>query len=119
MGSIIVKPERDKDFYMIWSSIVDEPTGWGSRKFLLSEEGHLSDGLRREELFDRADERSSSSYLFPETWDEDWSLNFAQAGTIPRSRMFKLAEVLSKVGYDEVWYEHADVLALLDPFEDE
>lgn len=32
MGSTIVKCSPDEDFYVIWSSVVDGPTAWGTRE---------------------------------------------------------------------------------------
>lgn len=114
MGSIVIKPNRDEDLYLIWSSIVDAPTYYGSREELLDDEIHW---LTPEHI-DRADATSSSSLIFPETWDKDWSLIFMNSGSIPRSRMKALLEVLLSRPDDGREWEDPNVLALLDPFED-
>jgi hypothetical protein len=113
MGSIVVKPERYEDLYIIWSSIVEAPTYWGSRSELVRE-GPL---WLKMEYFDRADACSSSSQIFPESWEEDWGLIFMQSGFIRRSRMKALVEVMESRPDDGLDYEDPRVLALLEPLD--
>lgn len=60
MPKYIVKPDRNEDFYVNWSEIVDSPTAWGTKseveKILGYEPGSADD------RFQRADETGTSSY---------------------------------------------------------
>lgn len=57
MPSFIVKPVRDEDFYVEWSTVVDAPTAWGSRVELSRLLGPRASAPER---FDRADEFGTS-----------------------------------------------------------
>ena len=57
MPTFIVKPKRDEDFYVEWSTVVDCPTGYGSLKDLVT--GYSQDS-GRVERFERADEFGTS-----------------------------------------------------------
>jgi len=70
MPSHIVKPERDKydDFYIVWSSVVDNLTAAGTRAEFLAEHSDWGDRL------DRADEYGSSAIWAdpaPYGWEDD------------------------------------------------
>ena len=54
MPTFIVKPKRDEDFYVLWSTVVDAPTGYGMRAELIGPFGGPA------ERFDRADEYGTS-----------------------------------------------------------
>lgn len=55
MPTYIIKPSRDEDFYVWWSTVVDAPIGWGPRDYVpLDNEGSP-------ERFARADERGTSA----------------------------------------------------------
>ena len=55
MPTYIIKPSRDEDFYVWWSTVVSAPIGWGPRDYVpLGSEG-------RPERFARADERGTSA----------------------------------------------------------
>lgn len=56
MGHTIIKPRRDEDFYVVYSSVVDAPIQWGTRAELESSYEHAA-----AERFSRADETGSSS----------------------------------------------------------
>lgn len=73
MPSYIIKPEPDQDFYVIWSTIVDGPTEWGTRAEV--EEHLLAEAARHQaaetaQRFDRADETGSSAH---ERGNGDWT----------------------------------------------
>jgi hypothetical protein len=58
MPSFIVKPERDVDFYVVWSTVVDSVTYAGSRAELIAD---LGTGVGTEPArFARADRHGSS-----------------------------------------------------------
>lgn len=116
MGQVIIKPERDKDYYIIWSDNVDAPVAFGTRSAL----EEYPDGVRTAENFARADETSSSSRRFPETWAEDWSMVFQNTGLIRRSRMMDLVRRIEYI-WDDLygWHKDPEIRALLDPFEEE
>lgn len=50
MPTYIIKPSRDEDFYVWWSTIVDAPVAWGPR-----------DDSEPAERWERADERGTSA----------------------------------------------------------
>lgn len=57
MPSFIVKPVSTEDFYVVWSTVVDAPTGYGSRRELTA----LLAGIEGSpDRFDRADEFGTS-----------------------------------------------------------
>lgn len=79
MPTYIIKPSRDEDFYVWWSTVVDAPIGWGPRDYVpLGSEG-------RPERFARADERGTSANWpdwpveeMPFGWnDSEWSITMA------------------------------------------
>jgi len=55
--SFIVKPIADEDFYVVWSTVVDAPTGCGSREELARDLGPAKGAPER---FDRADKFGTS-----------------------------------------------------------
>jgi len=57
MPSYIVKPLADEDFYVVWSTVLDAPTTFGSRAELAAGLGHQEDTSER---LDRADEYGTS-----------------------------------------------------------
>lgn len=80
MPSYIIKPRKDEDFYVVWSTVVDTVTGWGTRKEL---EGDAWLGRRKgaadAERFDRADEKGSSTsgeIADWYTWDDPMGSEF-------------------------------------------
>jgi hypothetical protein len=75
MGVAIIKPESDRDLYVLWSSVVDNVTGVGTRQeiveFWREEYGRSSlDGLDR--ALARADATGTSDRTFRfGGWDDD------------------------------------------------
>lgn len=65
MGHTIIKPVRDEDFYVVYSSVVDAPIQCGTRAEL--ERTYDSAGADR---FERADEHGTSSMHRWHGWDE-------------------------------------------------
>lgn len=58
MPSFIVKPRAGEDFYVVWSTVVDAPTMFGTRDELISDYPSRSEFAS--ERFDRADEYGTS-----------------------------------------------------------
>lgn len=109
MGIYIIKPERDRDFYVAWVSGVDGPGYWGTR-------AHVTDCLTPEdgapERFDRADATGTSMRDGGDGWDGPYGAGFLvlnggrDRGWIPRGRMIE-------------WLEAGAPSEMLDPLEDD
>lgn len=62
MPTFIIKPDRDQDFYVAWSSIVDAPTAWGDRdEVARAVADYDGPGEAKPDRFDRADRHGSSA----------------------------------------------------------
>lgn len=61
MPSLIVKPEKDVDFYVVWSSVVDNITAAGTRRELQHSSFLYYKGEAGNDRFDRADQYGSSA----------------------------------------------------------
>lgn len=120
MGNIIIKPERDQDFYVGWSTIVEAPTWFGSRAEAVGyvTEDHRTHGGPSdppEERLARADRLGSS--IKPEAgygfgyWDDE-DFIYEQRGTLPRKHLIEACRLLAADDEAGVW-------DLLEPFEDE
>jgi hypothetical protein len=120
MPSYIVKCDPDQDFYVMWSSIVDAPTAWGSRTEIEAP-SWLEPAAIAAERFHRADEYGTSAQwgadqpgtaiIRPYAWDSDGFI-YLQQGLLPRARLRELCERLEKD-------DQADVTDMLEPFEDD
>lgn len=111
MPNYLIKPERDEDLYVDWSTIVEAPVAWGPKWFLQE----ADPATYKDERFERADEYSTSALWFESYWEKQGYEIYMQQGTIPRSRLKELTEVLEIEGISD---DDPRVLALLDPFED-
>lgn len=106
MGRYIIKPERDVNFYVEWSTVVDAPTAYGTRKQFLK---YLDkDGPKRMERADRLG--TSAIAPFVHHWD-DSGMIYEQQGWLKRENLRALCDRL-------IQDENADVSDLLTPFED-
>lgn len=65
MGHWIIKPVRDEDFYVVYSSVVDAPIQFGTRAQLEASYKHAA-----ADRFARADERGTSNLDGWDGWDE-------------------------------------------------
>ena len=123
MPSIIIKPERDRDLYVIWSTVVEAPLTWGDRKQTLA--WAIDDWRRRQPgqtpdlmsepagRLDRADIHGTSAaggYAFFGRWDYDGFM-YEQRGILPRAALARACELLEADRESEVWN-------LLQPFEE-
>lgn len=112
MPSYIVKPDRVRDFYVLWSTIVDAPTAFGTRAELTAE---ADLGPQAAERFARADEFGSSCRVGETApwygWDYK-AIIYNQQGILRRHRLRAVCELL-RVG------DAAGVKLLLDQFKEE
>lgn len=107
MPRFIIKPDRELDLYVDWSTIVDAPCMWGTREEMLAA------GVTLERL-DRAEATGSScageiADLY--SWSHQMFM-YLQEGVLSRTRM---AELLDRLSVDR----DADVSDLLAPFDDD
>lgn len=117
MPTYIIKPEPNRNFYILWSTITDSPTAWGDRAEI---EGYLiEDGLkslqdRMAPRFLRADGRGTSvdwgNPPFFGGWNDE-GLMYEQRGILPRRHLTRVTELLEAGDASGVW-------DLLEPFED-
>lgn len=111
MPSYVVKPVKDEDFYVLWSSVVDAPVAFGPRSFMLDhltrQPGNRHDPATR---LDRADD-TGTSVVDAEVygWDDDIFI-YLQQGILRRGR---LKELCVRLGQDV----NADVSDLLERFD--
>ena len=112
---IIIKPERDRDMYVEWSTVVDVPTAYGDRaemlRILHGDPGAADRSDTPERRLARADELGSSSQVGEFWWDDDVFV-FRQDGMLARKDLVRAVELLA-AGRDD------EVLALLAPFDDD
>lgn len=112
MPQFIIKADRERDAYIEWSTVVDAPVAIGTRADFLAESA--------EERMARTDAQGTSARGYnwlPPTqqeggWDDD-GLIYMQRGTLPRSRLGDLFDLLDADINAEVPDEW------LTPFEDE
>jgi hypothetical protein len=113
VGHILIKPVRDRDEYVYWSTIVEVPLWSGSRAEALvdleRESRDSAGGI--EARLARADLYGSSALDGCCRWDDD-ALIYEQRGSLPRQHLFRAARLLAEGRDAEVW-------DLLVPFEDE
>ncbi len=118
MPSVVIKPDRDRDEYVVWSTVTESPHGFGSRAEVVE---LLRDGIRRsdedrrdpESPVARADKWGSSA--MPAWGEGHWGDDvfiYHQAGILRRHFLGRAARLLA-AGRER------DVLELLEPFEDE
>ncbi len=119
MPSVVIKPDRVRDEYVIWSTVTESPHGYGSRAEVIE---LLRGGIRRNDAEDRANPEAAvaradvwGSSAFPEWgfghWDDE-SFIYQQSGSLPRDCLWR-ASVL------QCEERERDILDLLDPFEDD
>lgn len=125
MGEVIIKPDADHDFYVIWSDGTESPIAFGTRAQLLehlsaSDQVHrcpagghpLSECARPYALLNRADAfGSTASHGYRLGHWPDRALVYRQHGLLRREDLAAACELLAQGRDDEV-------LTLLRPFED-
>jgi hypothetical protein len=107
---VIIKPNRDIDEYVVWSTMCERPHFVGSREEVHRFVGPGDPHNLTKGRLDRADEKGTSSFFGEGGYGE--GLIFEQRGYIASER---LAE-FSKLVLDDKLQE---ALVLCEPFEDE
>lgn len=117
MGKQIIKVAPDRDLYVEWSSVVEAPTAWGTRDWMVEHlratatgDGWTSPFDQVEQRLRRADKAGTSAFECGCGWDDAGEI-YMQQGFLPRRR---LGELIAQ-------YEAGTeaVSDLLEPFEDE
>jgi hypothetical protein len=111
MGHIVIKPRRDRDEYVYWSTVVEAPIGYGSRDEMLHALADDWPADPPEVRLARTDKTGSSSKDVDYGWD-DTELIYEQRGMLAREHLYRAAALLREGRESEVW----DLLA---PFEGE
>ncbi len=118
MPTIVIKPERDLDFYVGWSTITENPHWWGNRSdaltYLIEDvekpHGDKTDPVAR---LVRADSNGTSAlggFVFFGRWDYE-AFIYEQRGYLPRTLLIAACEELGRKNDPGVW-------DLLQPLED-
>lgn len=103
MPRFIIKPKPDEDFYVEWSTIVDDWTKAGTREEMLED--------FEEERLERADKNGSSAYPRLFHWDtEEFSL-----GQYPSQGHFAHVKRADLREYVTVQWNNGEPLTLTDP----
>lgn len=115
MPSFIVKPTRDRDFYVRWSTVVDDVTACGSRAELLEYLTKFKPyGEADPARFDRADETGTSAV--PDVgwfgWDDDvfWLGQYEENRAVKRADLEAYAVALCSDGEQDAAIEHTYLL---------
>ncbi len=98
MGRALIKPERDEDFYVEWSSIVDMPVRWGSRQNFLDATDSEEAWQAMLKRLAQVDERSRTHGMEMYSWDRDFELIVQQEGYLKRSQMAEFMKTLTEDG---------------------
>lgn len=116
MGTIVIKPERDRDFYIGWSTITENPHWWGPRAEVtayIAESAH-PDHLdsQPERRLARADRHGTSDMSIRDGGWDDAGFIYEQRGWLPRRHLVALCEALGRDDEPAAW-------DLLEPFDDD
>ena len=114
MPRIVIKPERDRDLYVGWSTIVEAPVWHGPRAEVL---GYLAQEAIRyptddpETRLARADATGTSAHDGDGGWDDPGFI-YEQRGWLPRRHLAEMCRLLEAGNEAGVW-------DLLEPFDNE
>lgn len=132
MGEFLVKPSRHADVYVLWSTIVDMPTAYGSRAEMFDYLGGdvrggercptcrhwVGTGETPSERLARADAVGCDArFCRPGnrwTFDDPDGVQYGQYGTIKRAHIGHLARLLG----DNVEEDDPQILAMVEPWGD-
>lgn len=106
MGRYVFKPDKGVDFYVLYSTVVDLPVFWGTRKKMLKYSKKNWDGdlwVPKTRDLDKAD-REESELI------EDGKIVWLQSGELPLSKVREACKLLDK-GFES---DDPRLLALLD-----
>ncbi len=116
MGHILLKPSKDEDFYIYWSTVVDMPMAWGTRADLQTDPDFWTE-LAAEDRWERTDASGTSERFGSSSWDQDNHIRYGNYGYLRRSELKKLTDMFESLPEDAP-ESHPAILALLRPFED-
>lgn len=119
MGKYLLKPKKDVDFYLDWSTFVDDAIAWGDREFMLRQ-GYS------EERLTKCDQVGTSALWFRRSWlgesgrgGEIWR----QQGWLRYSQMEDFFNAIAELYPDDAKIPedllelHPELKAYLDPLE--
>lgn len=124
MPTYIVKPVRDRDEYVVWSTIVDAPIAVGTRAELapqlLEMYGYQAGDPAR---FERADEKGTSALGNDFGWDDRYGGDVFWLGNThwdpgPESYQVRRANLAAYARAD-IAEDTVTCLTLVEPYEDE
>lgn len=100
VSNTIYKPEKDVDFYVLWSDNTDFPICWGTRKNFLKwykkKRNYEMFGFRLDERLARADKRSTSSHISHDGFEYDYEITYGGYGYVLRSQVRDFLKVFKK-----------------------
>jgi hypothetical protein len=102
MGRALLKPKKDENFYVEWSSIVEAPVKWGTRRMF------TSDWNERE--LARVDEHGTSTGWYDGWDDPDPGLMYEQRGRVKLEDLKDLVFAIVKKD---------DLTPFITPFEED
>ena len=119
MPSVVIKPFRDRDEYVVWSTVTESPHGYGNRAEIVD---LLRSGIRCNDVVDPEEVARNATHWGSSArggwteghWDDDGFI-FKQIGWLPRAHLFEVARMMGAVGGCLL----RDVLAFVEPFEDD
>lgn len=115
MGTYLIKPDPDVDWYAYWSSVVDSPLAWGS-KASLAARPDIGPELNPDR-FERADETGTSLRHARSSWARHPTIIVYESA--PESPgTLRLADLRAFCEHLEAG-RNTEAQALLTPFDDE
>lgn len=105
MGVFVIKPEKNKDLYVVFNTVTDLPEMWGTRQET-SEYLYEIDPLKEpstigiEGSLSRTDQTSASIHRHGYSWELNYTLNWAGHGFIYKNDLEDIIEVMEKNGND-------------------
>lgn len=117
MGTIVIKPDRGRDLYVGWSTVVEAPVWWGTReqatRWLTEAATRHPDRQNQPDVrLARADRYGTSDMSVRDGGWDDEGFVYEQRGWLPRHRLAALCEALARDDEPAAW-------DLLEPFDDE
>ncbi len=125
MGNVVIKLDRDRDEYVLWSTETESPIAYGTRTEMLDHLGgdlqpgtcptcqqYVSHQSIPTARLARADVKGSSDMSHGWGWWDYDEFLYAQQGTLARSDLARACALLCDG-------READVAALLTPFDED
>ncbi len=115
MGFTIIKQDRDRDEYVLWSDFTERPVAAGTRAEMIPYVDEVDPPDRfstTAERFDRADRQGSSMIPYSHGWWDDDGMIYEQRGWLPRRHIAEACRLRLAGRESEGW-------DLREPVEDE